>query len=195
MSEENKNLPVVQDYEKDTENDKIPEKNGGKRMKKVNISLVVALVICLLVIGYMYTLRVGDQLKIDNTEKDVVRLTTELDLLKEEKTKWENDKTVVSKSIGSVRTVLAKTLLDLEEVSTDIGLTPIYTPVPEPTAEPTPEATPESSPEPEVTPVAEPVEEVKETEKPVEETTEEPAATEVVEEKSPTTEVDPTAKP
>ncbi|NMD38864.1 MAG: hypothetical protein GYA87_09335 [Christensenellaceae bacterium] len=137
MSDENKNLSVL-----DEETDKTIEKDGeknmsdeGKKSKKVNLSLVVALVICLLVIAYMYTLRVGDQLKIDTAEKDIVKLTAELDLIKEEKTKWENDKTIVSKSIGSVRTVLAQTLIDLEEVSMNIGLVPLEPTVEEPVEE------------------------------------------------------------
>ena len=130
-------------YTNDSQSVKITQKNGGGFMKKVNVSLIIALVICLIAIGYMYTLKVGDQLKIENAEKDIIRLSTELDLLKEEKTKWENDKTQVSKSIGSVRTVLAQTLIDLEVVSSEIGLVPLDTPAPTellliPTAEPEP---------------------------------------------------------
>ena len=114
-------------------------------MKKTTYTLAALLVICLVGLGLLLASRLGDHRQMQTLNQRVDELTVALDSLQKEKAVWEQEKTRVAQSLGSVRGVLVKTLVDLEEVSAQIGL-PLPTvappaPTAKPTASPAPEAT------------------------------------------------------
>ncbi len=83
-------------------------------MKKFVYPLVAALILCLVGIGMLLSARVGDR-------NEMQRLQAEIAALNEEKADWDAQKTQVSKSLSGVRSVLVKTLVDLEDVSATLG--------------------------------------------------------------------------
>ncbi len=131
-------------------------------MKKTTYTLAALLVICLVGLGLLLASRLGDHRQMQTLNQRVDELTVALDGLQKEKAVWEQEKTRVAQSLGSVRGVLVKTLVDLEEVSAQIGL-PLPTVAPPapsekpqeataaPTDKPTPTAKPTASPAPEAT--------------------------------------------
>lgn len=139
-------------------------------MKKIVYPLVAALILCLVGIGVLVVQRAGDQRQLKDAQ-------AQIETLLEEKQAWETEKQRVGESLGSVRTVLVKTLVDLEEVSSAIGLPVAAKPSPTPagtaalTAKPTPAATSTTAP----TPAAEATASVQQTERPASKT--EPSAT------------------
>ncbi len=84
-------------------------------MKKIVYPLVAALILCLVGIGMLLSARVGDR-------NELNRLQAQVALLEEQKEQWDAQKTQVSKSLSSVRGVLVKTLVDLEDVSASLGM-------------------------------------------------------------------------
>ena len=133
-------------------------------MKKTTYTLGALLVLCLVGLGLLLAGRLADQRELKTLNQRVEEVTAEVVLLRQEKVAWEEEKTRVAQSLGSVRGVLVKTLVDLEEVSAQIGL-PLSTPVPaaqspkptqEATATPAPKATatPKATAAPSPTPAA-----------------------------------------
>lgn len=83
-------------------------------MKKAVYPLVAALILCLVGIGMLLSARVGDR-------QEINRLQSEVAGLLEEQAEWDAQKAQVSKSLSGVRSVLVKTLVDLEDVATSLG--------------------------------------------------------------------------
>lgn len=139
-------------------------------MKKIVYPLVAALILCLVGIGILVAQRAGDQRQLKDAQ-------AQIETLLEEKQAWESEKQRVGESLGSVRTVLVKTLVDLEEVSSAIGLPVASKPSPTPAATAASTAKPTSAPTSTTvpTPAAEATASVQPTEQPVSKT--EPAST------------------
>lgn len=90
-------------------------------MKKSSYTLIAILVICLAAIGYLVFEKAGDQRQLKLLDARIEDLNKSLDALRVEKLAWENEKSRVSQSLGSVQDVLRSTLDELDVVVESIG--------------------------------------------------------------------------
>ena len=90
-------------------------------MKKSSYTLIAFLVICLAVIGYLVFEKAGDQRQLKLLDAQIEDLNKNLDALRIEKLAWENEKSRVAQSLGSVQGVLRSTLDELDVVVESIG--------------------------------------------------------------------------
>ena len=90
-------------------------------MKKSSYTLIAFLVICLAAIGYLVFEKAGDQRQLKLLNAQIEDLNKNLDALRIEKLAWENEKSRVAQSLGSVQGVLRSTLDELDVVVESIG--------------------------------------------------------------------------
>jgi chromosome segregation ATPase len=99
-------------------------------MKKSAVyTLIAVLIVSIVLCGVLFFDRQSTQARLKDADSRVAALETEnkqlsdaVTKLQGEQTKWQEEKVLVGKSIGSVKSVLIDSLSDLDKVSTSIGL-------------------------------------------------------------------------